>query len=435
MLKKSMIFLVLFMFVTSSVLAGSNFIKSSIPEEVYEENNANYTLQYSIFIENFKNGTIYREDPDGTITHLGNVVRHTESTYQAADGFWAAQFSRSIDGNAGNVTATAVNALHLRVAPDNFYDPEQAQKGRDAVWKPRLISLLPDREYFKAGMGPHPGRIATDIPGGEGLFGGLSSAYVGSPVKYLNENGDWETIDEFYRQNDDDSAPENIKIEVYKPYTENGIASHIIFENEVGGDITLHYENGFSKPIATVLQRVEGTGRFGGSEYAEAGYVRANHGGVLDLSVSPYHGFTWDINVMGGFQIVPANHVIYSKYFLDLNYLDRPQWMIVGHYGATPDRLYDPTYFDENGLAYDPHYEAVAPLFSNYIKPKLVTNHDKISENANRNSVPVKPVKGQSTHFQFSFDGGKTWVDPEPTTGTHNDNLVDVTHIKLKLNY
>ncbi|MFA9560337.1 hypothetical protein ACERII_23750 [Evansella sp. AB-rgal1] len=435
MLKKSFFLFVLFLLAASSVFASSNFIKSSIPAEVVEENNANYHLQYSIFVENVQGGEIYRQDPDGSITPLGNVVVPTDSTYQAADGFWAAQFSRAIDGNAGNVTATAVNAMHLRVAPDDYYDPEQAQLGRDAVWKPRLISLLPNREYFKAGNGPHPGRIATDIPGGEGLFGGMSSAYVGSPVKYLNDEGEWVTIDEFYYQNDVASAPENLKIEVYKPSTDNGTASHIIFENEVGGDISLHYANGFSKPIATVLQRVEGTGRFGGSEYAEAGYVRANHGGVLDLSVSPYAGFTWDIELMGGFQIVPANHVIYSRYFLDLNYLDRPQYMIVGHSGATPDRLYDPTYFDENGLAYDPHYEAVAPLFSNYIKPKLVTNHDKIPNKPNKGAIPIKPVKGQSTHFQFSFDGGNTWVDPEPTTGTHNDNLVDVTHIKLKLNY
>ncbi|MBU9712707.1 hypothetical protein [Evansella tamaricis] len=435
MLRKSLMVLGVFLFLATSVYAGSNFIKSDIPEEVYEENNADYTLQYSIYIENYSDGSIYREDPDGSTEKLGNVIVPADSTYTASDGFWAAQFSRSIDGYAGNVTATAVNAMHLRVAPDDYYDPEQAQEGRYEVWKPQLISLLPDREYNKAGVGPHPGRISTDIPGGTKLFGGISSAYVGSPVKYLNDDGEWVSIDYFYHEHDDNEAPENIKIEVYKPSTENGSPKSIIFENEVGGDITLHYENGFSKPIATVLQRVEGTGRFGGSEYAHTGYVRANHGGVLDLSVSPYAGFTWDMELMGGFQIVPANHAVYSRYFLDLNYIDRPQYMLVGHLGSTPDRLYDPTYYDEEGLAYDPHFEAVAPLFSNYIKPKYVTTHDLLPKQANRDRVPENPVKGQSTHFKLSYDGGVSWVDPEPLTGTYDDSLIDVTHIKLVLKY
>ncbi|MFK4997520.1 hypothetical protein ACI2OX_08260 [Bacillus sp. N9] len=79
--------------------------------------------------------------------------------------------------------------------------------------------------------------------------------------------------------------------------------------------------------------------------------------------------------------------------------------MIVGPLGSKPDRLLDPTYFDENGISYEPHLEATAPLFSMYIKPKYVTNHDILPKHVNRDKVPEKVIKGQSTHYQFSYDG------------------------------
>lgn len=428
--------IILILFTTTTTAAASNFLNSDIPDEVKPESDADYELQYSIVIENVDDGTIYQVMPDGEEKKLGNVLVPADATYTASDGFWAAQYSRSIFNSSANVTATAVNSMHLRVAPDDIYNPEQAQKGRYEVWKPQLITLLPDREYDKAGQGPHPGRISTDIPGGTELFGGTSSAYVGSPISYLTESGEWEDVEKYYRENDTDSAPEHLKIDVYKPSTEHGSPSSIVFENKEGGDVVLNYDSSYSKTIATVLQRVEGTGRFGGSEYADNGFVRANHGGVIDLSTSPYEGFTWDTELRGGFQIVPANHAVYSRHFLDLNYLDRPQYMIVAHTGAESDNLYDPIYFDEeDGLSYDPHFEAVAPLFANYIKPKHVTNHDKLPPQANKDQVPKRTIKGQSTHFELSYDGGKTWHKSEPATGVHDDNLIDVTHIKLHLKY
>lgn len=429
----SILVVVILTILTGTGYAISNYIHSDIPDEVLAENDPDLTLQYSLYIENIESGSIYKVEPNGKTTLLGNVVVPAEGTYEASDGFWAAHYSKAIDGTFGNVTAMGVNAIHLRVGPEEPYDPMAAQQGRSYVWKPRLISLLPDREYFKAGPGPHPGRIATNIPGGEKLFGGDAAAYVSSPVLYKNANNEWRSIDEYYRNHNYDSAPQHLRINVYKPLTEHGELKAIVFENKVGGDITVEYDNGFTKPIATVLQRVEGTGRFGGSEYAEVGRIRANHGGVLDLSTSPKVGFTWDAELRGGFQIVPANHVIYSRYFLDLNYLDRPQYLIVGYLGSSPDQLYQPTYFDEK-LAYDPHWEAVAPIFSSYIKPKQITTQDVVSGDKSGN-ISEEPLKDLSTHFVLSTDGGKTWHDPEPTQGSHDDSLIDVTHIKLILNY
>ncbi|WP_054950711.1 hypothetical protein [Numidum massiliense] len=431
--KVGLVTLLCVLLLSSAAYAKSNFIRSAIPEEVLEENDPDLTLQYSIQIENIEGGSISKIEPNGETTHLGDVVVPAEGTYQASDGFWAAQYAKAIDDTFGNVVATGVNAMHLRVAPMEHYDPKMAQQGRDAVWKPRLISLLPDREYYKSGPGPHPGRIATNIPGGEKLFGGDASAYVSSPVQYKNSEGEWQSIDHYYSNHSYDDAPKHLRINVYQPKTKHGKIKAMVFENKVGGDVTIEYDRGYKKPIATVLQRVEGTGRFGGSEYADVGRVRANHGGVLDLSTSPKVGFTWDEELRGGFQIVPANHVVYSRYFLDLNYLDRPQYMIVGHLGSTPDHLYNPVYFDET-LAYDPHFEAVAPIFSSYIKPKQITTEVHVPEHA-ATKVQEKPIKGQSTHFVVSKDGGKTWQDPESIQGSHNDSLIDVTHIKVILNY
>ncbi|AOM81760.1 hypothetical protein [Salisediminibacterium beveridgei] len=436
MIKKVSILVMVLFVLSMTAAAASNFLNSDIPEEVLPENHADYQLQYSIIIENQDDGDILKTQPDGDERKIGNVLVPADSTYTASDGFWAAQFSRSIFDSSANVTATAVNAMHIRVAPDDMYDPKEAQKGRDEVWKPQLISLLPDREYNKAGPGPHPGRISTDIPGGSELFGGTASAYVGSPVYYLNDDGEWIDMEDYYQINSIDSAPDRIKIDVHKPSTDQGSPTSIVFENEENGDVTLNYGSDYSKTIATVLQRVEGTGRFGGSEYADTGFVRANHGGVLDLSTSPYVGFTWDIELMGGFQIIPANHAVYSRHFLDLNYIDRPQYMVIAHTGAEKDDLLNPVYFDEDdGLSYDPHFEAVAPVFANYIKPKHVTTHDMVSPNANLNAIPENTIKGQSTRFEFSFDDGETWHEPEPAAGTFDDNLIDVTHIKVHLLY
>lgn len=388
--------------------AATNHTNTSIPSTVLEENSPALTLDYKIYIENFAGGVISKV-VDGVHYVMGNVTTPATSAYEPTDGYWAAHYVRSLDGNYGAVTGMGVNAIHLFVGPEQAYDPAVAQTGPSNVWKPRLISILP------AGEPAGTGKIGTNIAGGTQLFGGWSAAYVGSPVKYYASNQQWRPIEEFYRTNSYNTAPTRILIEVYKPTTVHGQLDYIVFENEVGGDVTLIYENGYSKTIATVLQRVEGHGRFAGSEYAELGRVRANHGGVICLSTSNNTGLA---SQRGGFQIIPANHAKYLRHFLDSNYIGRAQWMIVGPLGSEPEDLLDPVYYDSS-LSYDPAWEAIAPLFGMYIKPKQIPNN-----------------KALSTYFEISKDGGITWQDPDLLQGNADDeSLMDVTHIRIKLNY
>lgn len=397
-------------FAISTIAAAkvTNHVKTSVPSTVLEENNPSFTLQYKIYIENFKGGVISKV-VDGVHTVMGNVVTPATSTYEASDGYWAAHYVRALDGTYGAVTGMGVNAMHLFVGPEQAYDPSVAQLGPANVWKPRLISLLPSGEPGGSG------RIGTNIAGGSEIFGGWSAAFVGSPVKYYTSSQQWKPIEEYYRTNGYNTAPTRILIEVYKPTTSHGEVSHIIFENEVGGDVILKYANGYTKTIATVLQRVNGHGRFAGSEYAGLGSIRANHGGVLCLSTSNKTG---DPNLRGGFQIIPANHAKYLKYFLNSSYIDAPQWMVVGPLGSDPTNLSDPTYFN-TALSYDPAWEAIAPIFGMYIKPKYIPGN-----------------KAASTYFEVSKDGGLTWQDPDLLQGNvSNTSLMDVTHVRIKLNY
>jgi hypothetical protein len=407
-----------FLLIVTLMLGGSalaevaNTGKTTIPDPVLEENHPTLELQHRIYVENFDNGVISRVDNAGNHTVIGHVTAPATTTYQASDGFWAAHYSKASDGTHGNVTAIGVNALHIRVGPEEVYDPEVAQSGKDNVWVPQLISILPSEE------GSGSGRIGTDIPGGSALFGGWTSVYVGSPVRYYTSAGEWRPIEEFYRTNGYNTAPKRLLIEVYQPSTAQGKVSYITFENKVGGTVRLEYPNGYSKDIATVLQRVEGHGRFAGSEYAEVGRVRANHGGVLDLSTSPKVGKITSIDERGGFQIIPPNHAKYLAHFLNSSYIGRAQWMIVGPLNSTPDLLDDPIYFDGQKLSYDPAWEAVAPIFGMYIKPKQIPNEKELS-----------------TYFEISKDNGATWTDPDVLQGTSDTSLIDVTHIRVKLNY
>ncbi|MFD2349689.1 hypothetical protein ACFSTC_10395 [Nonomuraea ferruginea] len=79
--------------------------------------------------------------------------------------------------------------------------------------------------------------------------------------------------------------------------------------HEKNGGIYVGYARGEKRKVADVVQRVQGTGRFGGTEFAHIGQMDTNHPGALTFSTSPFVGFSWDENVRGGFQIVPANHV------------------------------------------------------------------------------------------------------------------------------
>jgi len=117
----------------------------------------------------------------------------------------------------------------------------------------------------------------------------------------------------------------------------------MVFENRFGGRISIKYFQGEERVIGEVLRPVVGIGRFEGSRLVDAGRIRANHAGVIDISVSPNRAY-------GGFQIVPALHGD------DLGYIkEKTQWMVIG-----------PT--DVNDLS----LEGMAPFFKYFLQPRYV---------------------------------------------------------------
>jgi hypothetical protein len=109
------------------------------------------------------------------------------------------------------------------------------------------------------------------------------------------------------------------------------------------------------------------SGRFIGSYFSEVGRLRANHSGVIDISTSPR-------GVVGSFQIVPANHAMSPE----LSYiLTSTQWMVIGPVNAL-----------------DPSWEATAPLYSSYLRPRFdradINNPDPVEGLAGRFLFEVK---------------------------------------------
>ena len=97
----------------------------------------------------------------------------------------------------------------------------------------------------------------------------------------------------------------------------------------------------------------------------------------------------------GGFQFVPANHAKYLSYTLNQDsFIDRDQWGIIAHIGATAGELYDSNYVIDGQVSYDPVWEGVAPLVAEFLTPRLIPGN-----------------QANSTYFVVSNDFGETWSE------------------------
>lgn len=442
-------------------------INSSIPKEALEENMPNLELMYRVYIENVDGGKIYQEFPDGSKRYLGNILRAGKYPTSSSAGFWASHYDAANDGTHSCVTASASNNIHVRVGPNESYDPIKAAKitkktvpslspqdiEAEGVWMPKQFTIGTEDDYTYAEIN-NPNKftdsiIYTDIQGGNEIFGGDSGAFVGNPVQFLDNDDQWKSLDFYYNGSYDKPIPENLRIIVSKPYTSHGSPKSIEFENWAAGDIIngevkekngrvlLYYEDGTTKHIADIIQRVKGTGRFGGSEYSHVGTFRASHPGVICLSTSPKVGKSnWGnyINYSGGIQFVPANHAKFLSYnleqksFIDNAFSQQPHYGIIAHVGADKKDLYNPEYAINDSITYDPIWEAVAPLYSQYLKPKYI---DGDREN--------------SSMFVVSEDFGKSWQECPTIMGLSGfvDNpasfekspVANWTNIKIHLKY
>ena len=254
---------------------------------------------------------------------IGHVVKPTKQVN--ANAYVASSFIPN-----GTVAATAVNAIHIK--------PRMNRDGkRGIIW-----SLSP-KASDQAGAASLQSEVApgasayTDIPGGTGIFGGPFTPFVTNPVALDNDrDNQLETLPENYIPKIGDTWV--IRIERPRRYPRA-----ITFENRFGGLITIEYYGEEPRAIGQVLRPVLGVGRFVGTYFAGVGRIRANHGGVIDISTSP-------VGLVGGFQIVPADHAMDPG----TPYIQSgTQWMVVGPVSAL-----------------DPSWEGVAPLYSAFLRPR-----------------------------------------------------------------
>jgi len=252
-------------------------------------------------------------------TLLGTVLAPISALREIHD----AEFTASDWGYVGAVTATAVNAIHVKVA----------HPGKHAL----IFSLLPAELYdpkgFQTSYRDNPSSIFLDIPAGTGLFGGDWGFRLGDPLYGIHE-GAWVPWPE-------DKVPVVGDVLGFISKVAPDFQWMIEIENIKNGTVLFATANGTPVPIARVIQPFGGSGRFLGTLFQDVGKIRANHPGVIDISSSP-------IGEQGGVQIVPFFH---SKE-PNLAYVhSSPAYMVIA---AFEDRL---------------ALEGQAPLFMDYIRP------------------------------------------------------------------
>lgn len=275
-------------------------------------------------IQNTKGGVIQGSFDEGkTWLDLGHVLIPTTKVNRK--GYNASKY-----GAPGTVVASAVNDLHFKAA-------QNVADNRGVVWTiAPLKNETAGNFSLQSAVSPNSA-VYTDIPGGTGIFGGPFTPFVGNQILFSKSLGETpQALPENYVPAVGDVWTIPVKRPLRYP-------RQITFENRFGGFIWLQFRGEEPKVIGEVLRPVVGIGRFVGSFFAGVGRIRANHKGVIDISTSPR-------NKIGGFQIVPANHAMSPEthYIRELT-----QWMVVGPVSVL-----------------DPSWENVAPLFSDYIRPR-----------------------------------------------------------------
>lgn len=336
-------------------------------------------------LENIQNGEISgSRDAGKTWTVIGHIAVPTIKVNPR--GYNASKY-----GPPGTVVATAVNAIHLKAG-------QNTRENRGIIW-----SLAPKaeddagRQSLQSEVSPGSSAY-TDMPGGSGIFGGIYTPFVGSPIFLDNDkNNELKPLPDNYVPRLSDVW--TIKIERPRRYPRA-----IVFENRFAGLITIEYRDEKPRIIGQVLRPVQGVGRFIGSYFAETGRLRANHNGVIDISTSPR-------GKIGSFQIVPANHAMSPE----LSYvLLGAQWMVIGP-----------------AVAGDPSWEGIAPLYSDFLRPR----YDKADW---ENPDTMEAILGRF-YFEIKRQGKADWEPmPEfsmavgaPLPKWANSALSKVTHLRI----
>ena len=242
---------------------------------------------YEIRIPFEEGATAFSVVPDGRSFDLGRVALLPEKTR------WPS-YTASAWGTPGSVTASAVNAVHILMG---------VEEG-----KGRTMSVIPI-ETIAPAAGPGAA-VVLDAPGGTGFFGAWAPP-IGTKIFIDQGNGTLNPLES--------TIPQLGDTMVFRVY-EGDMPYMVQFENRPGGRVTAWSESGVDT-IARVIRPVGGVGRFGGTLYQDAGRIRANHSGVIDVSTCAY-------GQIGGFQIIPWDHALSSKEMQGA--WSATQWMIIG---------------------------------------------------------------------------------------------------------
>ena len=235
---------------------------------------------FRVSIENMAMGRVMVSRDKGQSWQLIGTVR---SPMLALRDIRDSEFTASDWAYLGSVAATAVNAIHVKVA----------QPGKHA----RIFSILPaelsDPNGFKTSYRDNPSSIFLDIPAGTSLFSGRWGLRLGDPL-FRIQNGEWQPWPE-------DHVPVEGDVLGFVAKVAPEPSWMIEIENIKNGAVMFVTGNGMPVQIAKVVKPFGGSGRFLGTLFQSTGKVRANHPGVLDISTSP-------IGQRGGIQIVPYFH-------------------------------------------------------------------------------------------------------------------------------
>jgi hypothetical protein len=341
---------------------------------------------YRIRVVNDLGGDIAASrDAGKTWEMLGHVLGYCEK--DAQEGYTASKWAPM-----SAVAATAVNAIHIRTGYNTVAD-------RGVVFSVLPKELMTEAGLKLASFASPDASIYTDIPGGTGLFGGHWSPMVGNPVALETAEG--------LQALPLDYAPKRGDAFVIRVLEPADAPKSITFENRFGGFITLERWDGGTDQVGQVLKPVCGVGRFTGSQYADVGRLRANHTGVICVSVSP-------AGSIGGFQIIPREHAM-SPEMNNARLLT--QWMVIGPLDAR-----------------DPSWEGVAPLFRDYLRPSWAADDwdqaDWLRRMMDRTSVEVRVKGGPWQEMpRYAFDPNMN----KPLPPACLSFLIDVTHVRINL--
>jgi len=307
-------------------IASATTLERGVSPAIEYENQPDLEEVYRVKIENKAGGMIeVSQDKGATWQLVGKVLYPTKKINP--NGYSASKWMET-----GRVVATAVNAIHIKTG--------LADESR------KIFSLLP-KEFlqpprkYRSYLSPDAS-IYTNISSGKSILGGGFSPFVGNKVMFSRPAQSMIPMPADYIP----EVGDTLYILVDRP-VEN--PKEIVFENRFGGRISISYFSGEERVIGEVLRPVSGVGRFEGSKYVDPGRVRANHAGVIDISVSPIGG-------LGGFQIVPALHGAEMTYIRKMT-----QWMVIGPAKAD-----------------DPSLEGMAPFYKYFIQPNY--NSDDLED-------------------------------------------------------